>query len=112
MKEKESEGFVTPPNHVNFLAKPLFAKSGEIQNGAIAYLQPGGGGPIEPHTHHHNHLFVVTKGEAKVLLGDKTVLIHENESFLVDGNIPHSVWNNIDRETVMIGITVIPTKPN
>lgn len=107
MKEKELEGFITPPNHVKFLAKPLFGKSGEIQNGAIAYLQPGGGGPVKPHTHPHNHLFVVTKGEAKVLIGERTVIIHENESFLVDGNIPHSVWNNSDDITVMLGITVV-----
>lgn len=46
---KDSEEFITPPNHIKFLAKPLFGKCGEIQNGAIAYLQPGGGGPIEPH---------------------------------------------------------------
>lgn len=104
---KESENFITPPNHVKFLAKPLFGKSGEIQNGAIAYLQPGGGGPLTQHTHPHNHLFVVTKGEAKVLLGEEEVIIHENESFLVEGKTPHSVWNNCDDVTVMLGITVI-----
>ena len=29
-----------------------------------------------------------------------------DESFLVKGTIPHSVWNNQEDETVMIGITV------
>lgn len=37
------QGFMTPPGHVHFLAKKLFGESGEIQDGAIAYLEPGGG---------------------------------------------------------------------
>ena len=46
------------------------------------------------------------KGEAKVLLGKETVIIHKDEAFLVKGTIPHSVWNNLQDETVMIGISV------
>ena len=98
--------FITPPNHVNFLAKKLFGVIGEIIDGSIAYLQPNGGGPAELHTHEHNHLFIVTKGEAKILLGDKEIIVKKDESFLVKGSIPHSVWNNIDTETVMIGVSV------
>lgn len=100
------DDFMTPPNHVNFKAKKLFGECGKIKDGAIAYVLPQGGGPVEKHCHSHNHLFIVTKGEAKVLLGDVEVIIKENESFLVKGTIPHSVWNNSDSETVMIGITV------
>lgn len=107
MQDSKPKGFITPPNHVKFLAKKLFDRKGDIQNGSIAYLQPGGGGPVIPHTHPHNHLFIVTKGEAKVMLDDKEVIIHENESLLVDGNTPHSVWNNSDDVTIMVGITVI-----
>ena len=33
------EGFMTPPNHVNFEAKKLFGAVGEIIDGAIAYLR-------------------------------------------------------------------------
>ena len=98
--------FMTPPNHLNFKAKKLFGESGRIIDGAIAYVDVNGGGPTAPHTHEHNHLFIVTKGEARILLGSEEIVVKENESFLVDGNIPHSVWNNSDGETVMIGITV------
>ena len=94
-------GFITPPNHINFEAKKLFDSVGEIIDGSIAYLNLNGGGPLEKHTHPHNHLFIVTKGEAKILLDDK-----KDEEFLVNGETPHSVWNNIDKETVMIGISV------
>lgn len=100
------EGFMTPPAHVNFEAKKLFGSMGEIIDGAIAYMKLNGGGPTEKHTHQHNHLFIVVKGEARVELGDETVIIHENESFLVNGSIPHSVWNNQEKETVMVGISV------
>ncbi len=99
-------GFITPPDHINFEAKKLFDSVGEVIDGFVAYLNLNGGGPVEKHTHPHNHLFIVTKGEAKVLLGDEEIVIKKDEAFLVNGEIPHSVWNNIDEETVMIGISV------
>lgn len=100
------EGFITPPKHINFEAKKLFGSIGEIMDGSIAYLNLNGGGPTEQHTHEHNHLFIVTEGEAKILLGDEEVIVKKNESFLVEGRIPHSVWNNIEGTTVMLGISV------
>lgn len=98
--------FITPPNHVNFLAKKLFSELGGILDGSIAYLEKNGGGPLEPHTHEHNHLFIVVKGEARVALAGEEIIIRENESYLVDGLIPHSVWNNSDETAVMVGISV------
>lgn len=101
-------GFITPPNHVNFSAKKLFTDLGVVIDGSIAYLGKNGGGPSVNHTHEHNHLFIVTQGEARITLGSDTIIIKQNESFLVNGSIPHSVWNNIDGLTVMIGLTVKP----
>ena len=69
--------FMTPPKHVNFRAKKLFGAVGNIVDGAVAYMDLDGGGPIELHTHEHNHLFIVTEGEAKVLLGDEEMIIHK-----------------------------------
>lgn len=98
--------FITPPNHINFSAKKLFGDVGEIMDGSIAYLEKGGGGPEQPHTHPHNHLFIVVKGEAKIVFPDKTVIVGENSSYLVNGMTPHSIWNNSREMTVMIGISV------
>ncbi|MDD6039398.1 MAG: cupin domain-containing protein [bacterium] len=100
------EGFMVPPNHVNFEAKKLFGNMGEIIDGAIAYMTVDGGGPTEKHTHEHNHLFIVVKGSAKILLDDEEIVVNQDESFLVKGTIPHAVWNNQKGETVMIGISV------
>lgn len=100
------EEFITPPNHVGFKAKKLFGAVGKIIDGSIAYVSLNGGGPTELHTHEHDHLFIVTQGEAKVLMGGETVIVKKDEAFLVKGGIPHSVWNSSDRETVMIGISV------
>ena len=99
-------GFITPPDHVDFKAKKLFGNVGTVIDGSIAYIDLNGGGPTEQHTHEHNHLFIVTKGEAKIRLADDEVILKKDESFLVEGKIPHSVWNNIQGETVMIGISV------
>ena len=99
--------FITPPKHVNFRAKKLFGEMGRIVDGSVAYIDLNGGGPTELHTYEHNHLFIVTEGEARVQLGEETVIIHKDEAFLVEGHIPHSCWNNIDSLTKMIGITVL-----
>ena len=86
------QDFMTPPKHVNFRAKKLFGDMGRIVDGSVAYIELNGGGPTELHTHEHNHLFIVTEGEARI--------------HLVEGRIPHSCWNNTDGMTKMIGITV------
>ena len=67
---------------------------GRIVDGSVAYIELYGGGPTELHTHEHNHLFIVTEGEARIQLDDETVIIHKDEAFLVEGRIPHSCWNN------------------
>lgn len=100
------EDFVTPPDHIRFRAKKLFQECGEIADGAIAYLEPGGGGPQTKHTHEKDHLFIVVKGAARILFGDEIKIIRENESFIVPGNLPHSVWNATEEETLMVGITL------
>ena len=100
------EKFTTPLNHEKFKAKKLFGSVGEIIDGFIAYISLNGGGPQKRHTHEHDHLFIVTKGEAKILLNEEEIIVKKDESFLVNGKIPHSVWNNINDETVMIGISV------
>lgn len=99
---------MTPPGHIGFRARRLFGAGGAIVDGAVAYLEPGGGGSVQPHTHDTDHLFIVVSGEAKVFLDGEEAVIPENGSLLVKGNIPHSVWNNTGGETVMIGITVRP----
>lgn len=98
--------FVTPPDHTDFLAKKLFGNVGEIMDGSIAYLHANGGGPTKLHTHEHDHLFIVIKGEAKIILNDSHIILHENESYLVKGSIPHSVWNNQEDITIMVGMSV------
>lgn len=67
--------FITPPNHENFKAKRLFDSIGEIIDWSIAYVDLNGGGPKEKHTHEHNHLFIVTQGEAKIFLDDEEIIV-------------------------------------
>lgn len=98
--------FITPANHVHFRAKKLFGEMGKVIDGAIAYIDLNGGGPVEKHTHIHSHLFIVVQGEAKILYGNDEIILKKDQSFLVDGKKPHSVWNNTNEETVMVGISI------
>lgn len=101
-----NEEYITPPNHVNFKAKKLFGEMDNIIDGSIAYIGVDGGGPLEKHTHEHDHLFIVTAGEAKIILDNDEIIVKKDESFLVNGQIPHSIWNCWNGETVMIGINL------
>lgn len=104
----KDRSFSAVANHLNFQAKKLFGEMGQIKDGAIAYIGVRGGGPTEMHTHPHNHLFIVVQGEAKILLGSEEVVVGANESFLVNGETPHAVWNNSEEEEcVMVGISTV-----
>ncbi|MGN0632553.1 MAG: cupin domain-containing protein [Oscillospiraceae bacterium] len=100
----------TPPLHVNFLAEKLYGNLGEITDVSLAQIGKEGGGPEGNHTHAHDHLFIVTQGEAKIVEDGEVKILKQNEAYLVKGEKPHSVWNNSDGTTVMIGATVIPPK--
>lgn len=104
------DDFITPINHIHFLAKKMFSNCGEIINGAIAYIEKRGGGPLDLHTHDHSHLFIVINGQARIRMGDTDKILNSNEAFLLDGKIPHSVWNNADETTVMLGVSVKPNE--
>jgi mannose-6-phosphate isomerase-like protein (cupin superfamily) len=47
---------------------------------------------VQIHYHRAEHWVVVT-GTAKVLIGDKTQLVHENESIYIPAGTAHSVEN-------------------
>ena len=104
-EEVHMQDFITPPNHRNFSAKKLFDESGKIKWGAIAYIDKDGGGPEGNHIHSENHIFIVVDGEAKIMMGDKAVIVRKNESLFVNGMTPHSIWNNADQITVVIKIS-------
>ncbi len=105
IKEKGIQRFMTPPNHKGFSAKKLFDENGRIKWGAIAYIEKNGGGPEGNHTHSDNHIFIVTDGEVKIVMGDKEFIVRKNESFFVDGMVPHSIWNNSEQTAVVIKIS-------
>lgn len=101
----------TPPDHIKFQAQKCFGALQGVLDGSVAYLEPGGGGPSQPHTHAHNHVFFVLEGQAKVLLGGEEIRIPQGESFLVRGQIPHSVWNDAPQTTIMLGISLSSDTP-
>ena len=104
MDFNDLKDFITPADHLLFRVKKLFGREGKIIDAAIAYLEPGGGGPVEMHTHRHDHLFIVTSGQVRIRLGDSERILNPTESCRVPGCIAHAVWN--DQTTVMIGISV------
>lgn len=109
IREDMQEGFVSPPDHIGFAAKRLFGACGEIIDGAIACIEPGGGGPTRQHTHRHDHLFVVMQGEAVIHLDDDEIVLHLHDAYLVRGSVPHSVENRTSGTVVMLGISVHPS---
>lgn len=99
--------FITPKNHENFKALPLASNiDEEISDCAIAFIEPGGGGPSPDHRHCHDHLFTVISGEIEVRMGADKRQIKAGMSIRVNGEIPHSVWNRGSSRAKVIGISL------
>ena len=47
------------------------------------------------------------KGEVRIALDKEEIIVKNDESYLVDGSIPHAVWNNKEAQTKELGINVI-----
>lgn len=100
------EKFMTPPNHEKFLAKKLFNDAGKIHWGAVAYIEVGGGGPKNNHTHEDDHIFIVVDGEVKIIVDGTENIVGKDNSFYVKGSLPHSIWNNGNTTAKVIKISV------
>lgn len=98
--------FITPEGHTGFHAKKLFDGMGDIQWGALAYIEKGGGGPEGNHTHSDNHIFIVVEGEVEIILGNASHIVRKDDMFFVDGMIPHSIWNHGTETAKVIKISV------
>ena len=100
------EGFITPEGHKDFLAKKLFDRMGSIQWGALAYIEPNGGGPQGNHTHPEDHIFIVTEGQVEIMQGEQVHTVGKDEMFYVPGMTPHSIWNRSGETVKVIKISV------
>ncbi len=101
-----ADGFITPEGHRAFLAKKLFDDMGAIRWGALAYIEPGGGGPEGGHTHGDDHIFIVADGEVEIRSGDSSQIVKKDDMCLVDGMTPHSIWNRGETTAKVIKISV------
>lgn len=100
------DGFIIPLEHIRFLAKRIYGNCGEIIDCAVAYLEADGGGPLQRHTHEHNHLFIVVNEQTRILLNGMEKILNPDEEFLVEGEVPRSVWNHMGGTAVTAGRSV------
>lgn len=91
--------------HKKFKIKNLFhEQNGVIGQGDIAIIEPGGGGPFPSHTHNHGHLFVVLEGTIDITINEDLFTVSENESFKVPGKVNHTMTNNSNSTSRILGI--------
>lgn len=101
------DDFFTPENHKDFKALKLASDiDANIRDCAIAFIEPGGGGPYPDHTHSHNHLFTVISGIIEINEGNEKKQVSEGMSIIVNGELPHSVWNIGTVRAKVMGISL------
>lgn len=100
--------FITPPNHYGFKAKKIYGTpiEGCVEDCAVAYIEPNGGGPKPSHSHPHGHLFIVTDGEATIYIGEDIFHVKTDEAIFIEGNKVHTIMNESTFVLKMIGITI------
>jgi uncharacterized cupin superfamily protein len=88
------EGYQLIAGHVGCYSKPLASwAEGEGVDCALGYIEPGGGGPDEPHVHKHDHLIVVLDGAILLKQGGRESVTPAPAALRIDGSAPHSIWN-------------------
>jgi mannose-6-phosphate isomerase-like protein (cupin superfamily) len=81
-----------------------------IVDSALAYVEPGGGGPEPAHTHEKDHIFIVVSGCATIKLEQQTLVLHTDETAYVKGSIEHSIWNQSEQMLKVIKINCLPAQ--
>lgn len=74
--------------------------------GRIIHFGPMGGGPFILHSHDYSHLIAAVKGEISVVFEDEEIKLSCNESCVVDGKRPHSVWNRTESEATAVDVYI------
>jgi mannose-6-phosphate isomerase-like protein (cupin superfamily) len=96
---------ITPPGHIKFQAKMLATDlNAVILDSAVAYVEPGGGGPAPSHTHEKDHFFIVVDGCATIKMGTQSIVLHTDETAYIKGDIEHSIWNESNHTLKIIKI--------
>lgn len=99
---------IIPSGHVKFEAKMLASDlNAVILDSAVAYVKPGGGGPVPSHTHEKDHFFIVVDGCATIKMGTESIVLHTDETFYVKGKIEHSIWNESEQPLKIIKINCL-----
>jgi quercetin dioxygenase-like cupin family protein len=99
--------YICPPGHRGFKDRQLIVDMGaDVIDCKIAHIEPRGGGPSPNHTHEHDHVFIVLDGCATIKVGDQNKLVAKEEAIRINGDIPHSVWNETDEPVRVMGIDV------
>ena len=102
----DGDEFIHPQGYVNFRAKKLFGMSGKILSGIIAYIDEDGGGPRPEHIHEYGHIYMLIQGGIEINVNNEKIRIRKNETFFVNGTVPHSVRNYFKGLTILVILNV------
>ena len=92
--------------HTATKAKTLLRDCGNIINVAIVVMEPHGGGPNTPGLHRHDPMFIVVEGEIRAQIGGATKVVKKDETIMVDGRLPHSIWNDGDTPAKVVKLSI------
>lgn len=103
------ENFIIPPNHIDFKAKKISQNdvNATMLDLAVAYVEPGGGGPSPSHAHDKDHFFIVVEGCATIRTGNQSIVLQTDETTYIKGSVEHSVWNESNHPLKIIKINCI-----
>lgn len=101
------EGYEPVPGHEGCYGRDLVLEGGGAgMECSLVRIEPGGGGPLEPHTHGHDHLVIVLRGSLTIKQGNTEASTQAPAAVRVEGSVPHSFRNAgvDDVELAMIGL--------
>lgn len=73
------------------------------------YVPPGYSNANTPMTHPGEEVFIVFRGAIEVVLGNRTLVLHEGDSIAFDATVPHAIANSFDEPAEFLGGSTPPT---
>ncbi|MEJ2718364.1 MAG: cupin domain-containing protein [Deltaproteobacteria bacterium] len=77
--------------HEGFLARSLYTSADKKTTLRILDIEPGGTGPVPPHSHSDIHLFVVLEGELEVDVGERTLTVPAGSYLEIEPDVSHQL---------------------
>lgn len=87
-----------PKRELDGLVSHILLEQGDAPGGelSITWVDVEAGGEQEPHSHGPQQVYVITRGEGRMMVGEETQDVHEGQMVFIPPEVEHGIVNTGD----------------